>query len=785
MSGRQFAMVVALSLLGLALALLWLPALSLVEGAAEGLAGQAGATPDGVLTVCPAGPPDCDYVVIQDAVDAAADGDIIKVATGVYTGVNDYDGLAQVVYISKTITLRGGYTAPGFSEPPDPVANPTTLDAQGQGRVIYITGNISPTVEGLCITGGNATPLGGRGGGVYINSSQVTLSSNKVQGNTASYGGGLYLWSGSAMLIGNTVSDNAASNYGGGLYLRSSDAAVDSNDISGNTAGFSGGGLYLYSSPATLSGNTISDNTASNSYGGGLYLDGSSALLDTNTISGNFANLSGGGVSLSGSDAVISGNTIISNTAGFGCAGGCFGGGLHLDQSNATIIENVVSGNVLLDPLGWGAGAGLWFSDATLDGNLISGNWGNWVGGGLSLYQSDAALGENRIVSNTARYGGGLYAEHSSPTLINTIVADNQASGAGSGLYLAGAGLVHLSHSTIARNTGGDGSGVYAGAMVWLTNTILVSHTVGIYVEGGDTATLEATLWGSGEWANNTDWAGPGTILTGTVNLWGDPAFVDPDAGDYHIGPGSAAIDSGIDAGVTTDIDGEPRPMGAGYDIGADEMFAGPALAVSKQAEPDPVQTGSPLTYTLRVTNTGTVSLTTTITDELPLHVTPGGSLVWTPPPLLPGEAWTETVLVTVEMGYVGPLTNGVRVSSEEGATGAYTNTATVTDVPVAGLVAANDSPTVLGNPTTLTATVIAGSHVSYTWAFGDGAPGSGAVVTHTYPAVGVYTAVVTASNPVSELTATTTVTITGPGFSIYLPVVMRTSPWPGSNSAD
>jgi len=67
----------------LALALLWLPALSLVEGAAEGLAGQAGATPDGVLTVCPAGPPDCDYAVIQDAVDAAADGDIIKVATGI------------------------------------------------------------------------------------------------------------------------------------------------------------------------------------------------------------------------------------------------------------------------------------------------------------------------------------------------------------------------------------------------------------------------------------------------------------------------------------------------------------------------------------------------------------------------------------------------------------------------------------------------------------------------------------------------------------------------------
>ena len=112
-----------------------------------------------------------------------------------------------------------------------------------------------------------------------------------------------------------------------------------------------------------------------------------------------------------------------------------------------------------------------------------------------------------------------------------------------------------------------------------LTNTILVSHTVGITVAAGNTATLTATLWGTGTWGNDTDWDGAGTIITGTVNLSGTPAFVDPDAGNYHILSNSAAIDAGVDAGITTDIDGNPRPRDgdcdsiAVVDIGAVEYY--------------------------------------------------------------------------------------------------------------------------------------------------------------------------------------------------------------------
>ena len=106
---------------------------------------------------------------------------------------------------------------------------------------------------------------------------------------------------------------------------------------------------------------------------------------------------------------------------------------------------------------------------------------------------------------------------------------------------------------------------------VAMTNTLVVSQSVGIYVTKNNTVTMEATLWGAGAWANRKDWDADGTAVTGTINIWGRPGFVNPDQGDYHIGHGSAAVDTGIYAGVADDIDRDPRPLGAGFDIGADE----------------------------------------------------------------------------------------------------------------------------------------------------------------------------------------------------------------------
>jgi len=180
--------------------------------------------------------------------------------------------------------------------PPDGAGRP------GPGRVLYIAGNIQPTIEGLYLTGGNAAGAGGSasGGGVYIITARATISNCIVANNTASgSGGGLYLIGSNAILTANQiVSNTSPGGTGGGLLLDHSPATLEGNLVSGNSAS-RGGGLWISSSEAVLYGNRIVSNTATWN-GGGLYLWGGASTLINNLVARNQAAGSGNGMFLEG-----------------------------------------------------------------------------------------------------------------------------------------------------------------------------------------------------------------------------------------------------------------------------------------------------------------------------------------------------------------------------------------------------------------------------------------------------------------------------------------------------
>lgn len=423
MKKRCLFITVALGM-GLILALLWILGVRSLSAVAAPSVGNVEApnAPAAELHVCPSG---CTYSSVQAAVDDASDGDVIKVAAGTYTGVNvrarnditTTGVVTQVVYISKTVTIRGGYTTTNWTTP-HPITQPTTLDAQGQGRVFYITADISPAIKGLRITGGDAAGLG-CGGGLYVITATITVSDCLIHDNHAGSGdgGGLYLRrvNGGA-ISGNTFRANSTTHSGGGLA-------------------YDGGGLGL--GDVTISSNTFTDNHGS--AGGGLWLfgTGSNANLIDNLVSGNSAG-GGGGINLGMFAGTLDGNVIISNTASQNGGGILvFGGGPWYN-------------NVVADNYAGGSGSALYVQDGgpnlvhtTIarnsggDGSAIYVTWHEWTGWYSTMMLTNTILADHSVGisvtgGNTVMVNGVLW--HNTPITISqsptaTVAVQNQLTG--------------------------------------------------------------------------------------------------------------------------------------------------------------------------------------------------------------------------------------------------------------------------------------------------------------------------------------------------------------------
>ncbi|MGC9356888.1 MAG: hypothetical protein ACP5GX_03435, partial [Anaerolineae bacterium] len=537
------------------------------------------------------------YTNVQAAVDAAALGDEIRVATGVYTGVQTRDGVMQIAYISKSLTLRGGYS-PGFTTT-NSAQYPTVLDAQGEGRVLYITDTV--TVENFTLTGGSSTT----GGGVYVtlrHGNHVTFATNIITGNTVTGGGGgggIYIdgegWhGGAATLRANTFQSNRAQN-GGGLTIGNmawygncspedrDHVVVTDNTFCHNTAHNGGGALQIWESCMSFTGNTVVSNTANT--GGGLWLDSlSSGVARDNTVAYNVVGECGGGIRDEGW-WTLEANHVLSNTAGYG-------GGIC-----DVYLDNVYRANEIAYNSAGDAG-GLYIADSKYSG-----------GGYPTACSGDNALYGNLIHDNSAtQHGGGLYLRECQhmDEFANNVIINNGADSAGSGIYFNGDNTYMywtLKHTTIGNNGGGDGTGIYAlnvrNFEVPVSATLFYSQVVGVKVNGSDDFALSNTFW-DGSVLTETA-AVNMEIVPQTDSVRGDAAL-EPDG--YHLTWASDAIDSVLVSAVHDDVDGEPRPVGLCADSGADEYLFEADLTLDKQRlGSGPVAPGTPITYMLTISN--------------------------------------------------------------------------------------------------------------------------------------------------------------------------------------
>jgi hypothetical protein len=365
--------------------------------------------------------------------------------------------------IERGVLLHGGWNS-----------DFTARDLESGKTVLQLTQNVSifpgtdrAGLDGFILEGGEGTgivvPIVARvGGGVRILGSDATIANCEFRFNAAS--------------------DGLSIGAGGGIFAEGATVDIRDNDIHDNSATW-GGGMYLYGCTGTVSGNTIRANTvipsASTAIGAGVHIVNCSALMFAdNTIAGNTGAENGGGLRVENSTGVtVEGGVIDHNAATV------FGGGVNAVRSGIVLRDVTIERNAgavgagvaavdtsSIDASGcrflWNVGAsggGLLASGGVADihHNLFVGN--SVAGGGAAIYVASATAGGiigNTLDRNTAAGGaGGILLVACGFDVFDNIVVNTT----GHGISASGAALPWTGYNLVWNSSGNDYEGVGPG----------------------------------------------------------------------------------------------------------------------------------------------------------------------------------------------------------------------------------------------------------------------------------------------------------------------------------
>jgi hypothetical protein len=355
---------------------------------------------------------------IQAAVDAAAPGDVVKIARGTY---------AEAVFVDvANLSIEGGYagaTADTYAAggagdfATRDTIDPQTIVASSAGAAVFSfvdAGDASlsglvirdgslhgiladgdpPDAHSLtvtrCIVEDSGSPsengggifadvplivresvvrdnVGERGAGIAADGGSLDLEVSLVEGNVGwgDHGGGVYAY-GDVRVVGNVIRGNRTGEggsfgWGGGIIVYGEDTVAEmrGNLITGNHAPTEGSGTFVDDGAvATLVNELIVANQCPMQAGAGLYVDGTDEVGSTATLT----NVTIAGHACSGGNAILlerASNVTVTSSIFWGNGGSSFrvDQGSSLEVRYSDVEEGWPgTGNLSADPLFAGAG---------------------------------------------------------------------------------------------------------------------------------------------------------------------------------------------------------------------------------------------------------------------------------------------------------------------------------------------------------------------------------------------------------------------------------------------
>lgn len=439
------------------------------------------------------------------------------------------------------------------------------LAAADGDRVVVAPGTYTETIDFLgkviavVSSGGAATTVIDAGGSGSVVTFQLTGSGATLRGFTLTGG------------TGTTIGGNL---IGGGILLKGASADIESNIIRACTAWNGGAIACLGGASPKIIGNLLESNDAYN-LGGAIHCDeGSRADILDNDLHDNGAPSGPAIAIVGGASPLIQGNTFRHNRLGAIYA---------LNGQSAIIL-----GNEFRDHTGHAIGL-VESNGFVIEDNRIAGLYEQ--SGVNARSCNDLTIARNRLDEQTVALNSCSDVDYEANHMV------------GSQMLLNFSERVRLVSSVFTDSVQSAGQH----AVYTLHTDVDIVHCTLLHeglphgaislLEGSNVTLLNTIVWGDAP----PLLARPGTSLTargcninggfpGEGNIDADPRIVFG-AAEFHLGFGSPCIDAGVPGEEVgnADIDGDPREVGAGGDIGADEFVAHIAARfgnVRRHAEP-------------------------------------------------------------------------------------------------------------------------------------------------------------------------------------------------------